>query len=92
LTLSIGVASAGNNSCTPIQRAQADVWHCDAQGIYSGMSDQGFDSSGQKFLRGYQLSDSSGRVQFVSIYPGPYSGWAVHIHFTIRTKAADGQD
>jgi protocatechuate 3,4-dioxygenase beta subunit len=92
LTLSIGVASVGNNSCTPIQGAQVDVWHCDAQGVYSGVSDRSFDTTGQKFLRGYQLSDSSGRVQFLTIYPGWYSGRAVHIHFTIRTKAADGQD
>ena len=92
LTLSIGVASVGNNSCTPIQDAQVDVWHCDAQGIYSGVSDQSFDTTGQKFLRGYQMTDSSGRTQFVTIYPGWYSGRAVHIHFTIRTKAADGQD
>jgi protocatechuate 3,4-dioxygenase beta subunit len=92
LTLSIGVASVGNNSCTAIQGAQVDVWHCDAQGVYSGVSDQSFDTTDQKFLRGYQLTDSSGRVQFVTIYPGWYSGRAVHIHFTIRTKAADGQD
>ena len=92
LTLSIGVASVGNNSCTPIQNAQVDVWHCDAQGVYSGVSDRGFDTTGQKFLRGYQLTDANGRVQFLTIYPGWYSGRAVHIHFTIRTKGADGQD
>lgn len=40
LTLNIGVASVGNNSCTPIQGAQVDVWHCDAQGQYSRVSDK----------------------------------------------------
>ena len=92
LTLNISVASVGNNSCTPIEGAQVDVWHCDAQGQYSGVSDQGFDTSGQKFLRGYQLTDANGAVQFQTIFPGWYSGRAVHIHFTIRTKAADGED
>src|SRR5262245_15275199 len=90
LTLQINVASVGNNSCTPIQGAQVDLWHCDAQGHYSGVSDPGFDTSGQKFLRGYQLTDANGIVQFQTIYPGWYSGRAVHIHFTIRTKGADG--
>ena len=92
LTLNIIVASVGNNSCSPLEGAQVDIWHCDAQGQYSGVSDQGFDTTGQQFLRGYQLTDANGAVQFQTIYPGWYSGRAVHIHFTIRTKAADGQD
>lgn len=92
LTLNINVASVGENSCTPIEGAQVDIWHCDALGQYSGVSDQGFDTSGQKFLRGYQLTNANGAVQFLTIYPGWYSGRAVHIHFTIRTKAADGGD
>ena len=92
LTLNINVASVGENSCTPIEGAQVDVWHCDAHGQYSGVSDQGFDTSGQKFLRGYQITDSNGAVKFQTIYPGWYSGRAVHIHFTIRTKGADNAD
>jgi len=92
LTLNINVTSVANNSCAPLQGAQVDIWHCDAQGQYSGVSDQGFDTSGQDFLRGYQLTDSNGVVQFQTIYPGWYSGRAVHIHFTIRTRGADSQD
>jgi protocatechuate 3,4-dioxygenase beta subunit len=92
LTLAIGVFDVANNSCTPLTDAQVDIWHCDALGVYSGVSDQGFDTTGQQFLRGYQLTDGTGKVQFLTIYPGWYSGRAVHIHFTIRTKAADGQD
>jgi protocatechuate 3,4-dioxygenase beta subunit len=92
LALNLNVASVGNNSCTPIEGAQVDIWHCDAQGHYSGVSDPGFDTSGQQFLRGYQLTNANGMVQFQTIYPGWYSGRAVHIHFTIRTKGADGQD
>ena len=92
LMLNINVASVSDNSCTPIQGAQVDIWHCDAQGQYSGVSDQGFDSTGQDFLRGYQLTDANGAVQFRTIYPGWYSGRAVHIHFTIRTRGADAGD
>jgi protocatechuate 3,4-dioxygenase beta subunit len=92
LTLNISVASVGNNSCTPIEGAQVDIWHCDAQGHYSGVSDPGFDTSGQQSLRGYQLTDVNDAVLFQTIYPGWYSGRAVHIHFTIRTKGADSQD
>jgi protocatechuate 3,4-dioxygenase beta subunit len=92
LTLHITIASVGNNSCTPIEGAQVDIWHCDAQGQYSGVSDRGFETTGQDFLRGYQLAKANGVVQFQTIYPGWYSGRAVHIHFTIRTRTADGQD
>jgi protocatechuate 3,4-dioxygenase beta subunit len=92
LTLNIIVASVGNNSCTSIEGAQVDIWHCDAQGQYSGVSAQGSDTTGQNFLRGYQLTDADGAVQFQTIYPGWYSGRAVHIHFTIRTQGANGAD
>ena len=91
LTLTINVLDVANSSCTPIEGAQVDIWHCDALGVYSGVSDQGFETTGQKFLRGYQLTDSSGKVQFITIYPGWYSGRAVHIHFMIRTTGADAQ-
>ena len=93
LTLNLTVASVGGNSCTPIEGARVDVWQCDANGQYSDVSDanQGFDNTGKKFLRGYQLTNANGAVQLNTIYPGWYSGRAVHIHFTIRTKGADSQ-
>lgn len=92
LTLRINVFDVASNSCAPIEGAQVDIWHCDALGVYSGVSDQGSDTSGQNFLRGYQLADANGGVQFLTVYPGWYSGRAVHIHFMIRTTGADGQN
>ena len=92
LTLNINVASVSDASCTPVEGAQVDIWHCDALGQYSGVSTPASDSTGQDFLRGYQLTDANGSVQFQTIYPGWYSGRAVHIHFTIRTQGADGAD
>jgi protocatechuate 3,4-dioxygenase beta subunit len=92
LTLNVNLGSVADNSCTPIEGAQVDVWHCDALGVYSGVSAQGADTTGQQFLRGYQITDANGKVQFQTIYPSWYSGRAVHIHFTIRTIGADGQD
>jgi protocatechuate 3,4-dioxygenase beta subunit len=92
LTLNIHVFDVSRKSCAPLEGARVDVWHCDAMGIYSGISDGVFNSLGQRFLRGYQQTDAKGRVQFQTIYPGWYSGRTVHIHFTIRTKGADRQD
>jgi protocatechuate 3,4-dioxygenase beta subunit len=58
-----------------------DIWHCDASGIYSDV--QGV-TSGQNFLRGYQVTDANGRASFTTIYPGWYSGRTVHIHVKVR--------
>lgn len=74
-----------SNSCLPLAGATVDVWHCDALGVYSDATDRGFNTKGQKFLRGYQVTDANGVAQFTTIYPGWYQGRAVHIHFKIRT-------
>jgi protocatechuate 3,4-dioxygenase beta subunit len=92
LALNINVSDVANNSCTPIEGAQVDIWHCDALGPYSGVSNQGSDTTGQQFLRGYQLTDANGGVQFQTIYPGSYSGRAVHMHFTVRRKGTSDED
>lgn len=91
LMLNISVFEAGSR-CAPLEGAQVDVWHCDALGIYSGVTARVFNTRGQKFLRGYQITDAKGHVRFQTIYPGWYSGRTVHIHFTIRTKTPNGKD
>ena len=77
---------SGGNACTPLSGAIVDVWHCDAQGVYSDVRDPRFDTRGKKFLRGYQQTDQSGLAGFQTIYPGWYEGRAVHIHFKIRAS------
>jgi protocatechuate 3,4-dioxygenase beta subunit len=86
------VSHVSNGTCTPLEAAQVDIWHCDASGQYSGVTDAGFDTRGQTWLRGYQLTDANGVARFQSIYPGWYSGRTVHVHFKIRTAGADGND
>ena len=86
LTLRLSQVSAG--VCAPLEGALVDLWHCDAGGIYSDVRDRRFNTVGQKFLRGYQLSDASGLVRFQTIYPGWYTGRAVHVHFKVRTSPA----
>src|SRR5205823_1672252 len=85
LNLIFNVSNVSQNTCKPLQGAHVDVWHCDAAGAYSGVSDPGFQTTGQKWLRGYQITDANGAAKFVTIYPGWYSGRTVHIHFMIRT-------
>jgi protocatechuate 3,4-dioxygenase beta subunit len=85
LALTFAVSQINNGTCTPFPEAIVDIWHCDAAGAYSGVSDAGFDTTGQQWLRGYQVTDENGLAQFTSIFPGWYSGRTVHIHFKIRT-------
>lgn len=82
LALTFNISRITSNACTPLTAAYLDVWHCDAAGVYSDESANG--SSGRKFLRGYQISDANGVVSFTTVYPGWYSGRAVHIHFKLR--------
>ncbi len=70
-------------SCEPLAGAHVDIWHCDADGNYSDVSQN--NTVGKRFLRGYQVTDDSGVATFTTIYPGWYSGRTVHIHFKIRT-------
>jgi protocatechuate 3,4-dioxygenase beta subunit len=88
--LTFTVAKVASVACVALANAQVDIWHCDAAGVYSDATDPSFNTKGQKFLRGYQLTDSNGRAAFTTIYPGWYQGRAVHIHFKIRTTAANG--
>jgi protocatechuate 3,4-dioxygenase beta subunit len=91
LVLTFNVASMASNACSGLAGAVVDVWHCDAQGIYSDVRDQGFNTIGKKFLRGSLVTDATGKAQFTTIYPGWYQGRAVHIHFKIRTLATNGK-
>lgn len=94
LDLAIQVARIERERCIPLAGAIVDIWHCDAQGRYSGFKDFGgqFDTRGEHFLRGFQRTDSDGIARFTTIYPGWYRGRAVHIHFKVRNapEAEDG--
>lgn len=84
LNLKIRVLGAAN--CLPIANARVNIWHCDAVGAYSGYSTaQGNTSNtvGQTYLRGYQMTDAAGEVNFTTIFPGWYNGRIAHIHFQV---------
>jgi protocatechuate 3,4-dioxygenase beta subunit len=67
-------------ACRPVAGAIIDVWQCDALGVYSSYAD----APGKKFLRGYQETDQTGTVEFITIYPGSYRPRPMHIHFSAR--------
>src|SRR4051812_33466444 len=66
LTLTMVVQNLGSGACTPLVGAYVDIWHCDAKGIYSdestynpGGGTGSVTTTGQKFLRGYQITDEN---------------------------------
>ena len=113
------------NSGGPVAGAAIDLWHCDAQGVYSGFTSHGFGPGGPPppwarpgnpppmrtsggppshspggpgfhphgprkpdnnltFLRGVQLTNSSGMAEFETIFPGWYLGRTTHIHLRVH--------
>ncbi len=100
LLLKINVQDA--TACAPLAGAAVDIWHCDAQGYYSGVASNnpgpGSDQetankvATQTFLRGVQLTDDEGNAEFVSLYPGWYTGRTVHIHMKVYVGGEAGDE
>ena len=75
-TLRLGVRVREAGDCEPIANAVVDVWHCDAEGSYS--------EPGETYLRGAQVTNADGVVEFTTVYPGWYPGRTVHIHAKVH--------
>ena len=73
-----------DTKCNPIKGARVDIWFANANGVYSGVANQGDDlgagANSGLFLRGTQLADAKGVVIFNGIYPGWYPARTIHIH------------
>ncbi len=70
ITLAGLVPASGK--CLPLSGAVVDVWQTDPTGLYSnvGTDLQPTDTVGQTFLRGHQITDDAGYVEFDTIVPG----------------------
>jgi protocatechuate 3,4-dioxygenase beta subunit len=77
------IDGVGAGSCFPLKDAKVDIWLSNSQGLYSGVQDDG--TAANNFLRGHQMTDNNGTVQFTTVYPGWYEGRAIHIHVKVRT-------
>lgn len=91
LQLTFNIWRLTQRECVPLAGATVDIWHCDANGVYSDARDPRFSTVGKRFLRGYQPTDAQGRANFTTVYPGWYDGRTTHIHFKIRTGTAGEQ-
>ncbi|KAI1873863.1 uncharacterized protein JN550_003132 [Neoarthrinium moseri] len=75
------------SDCSAVSDIVVDIWHCNATGVYSGVSATGQGGLNSTFCRGAQISDDDGVVQFDTVFPGHYTGRVTHIHI-LSTKDA----
>ncbi|MBR06079.1 MAG: intradiol ring-cleavage dioxygenase [Rickettsiales bacterium] len=91
VALSIAIIILDSSSeCDPLEGALVDIWHCDKDGYYSeygGTNMQSVDFSDVHFLRGRQVTDSDGKVEFTSIFPGWYQSRSTHIHVHVYNSS-----
>lgn len=87
-TLNLKMKILGLNNCGPMQNVRVNIWACDKDGIYSGYSNaQNPGSTTTTYLRGYQMTDANGEVNFTTIFPGWYNGRICHIHFQVYVSS-----
>jgi protocatechuate 3,4-dioxygenase beta subunit len=73
----------GLDNCEPMQNVRVHIWHCDKDGLYSGYQGE----EGLTYLRGWQMADANGEVEFITILPGWYPGRVCHIHFQVYVSS-----
>lgn len=105
MQLHLRVLTAGGAQCgaTPLAGVAVYVWHCDAQGFYSGFGEPGEQTpdlpyrfrpnqndldNNTRFCRGAGISDANGVVSFRSIFPGWYNGRDIHVHTMVLQRGA----
>ncbi|NMO51844.1 intradiol ring-cleavage dioxygenase [Actinoplanes sp. TBRC 11911] len=84
MTLDLTINDLANGG-RPFTGVAVYVWHCDRAGRYSLYSDG---VTGENYLRGVQIADSTGRVTFTSVFPACYSGRWPHVHFEVYPDQA----
>ena len=87
LNLKLRIIGIGN--CLPMQNVRVNIWHCDKEGLYSGYDQTNNPGqAGLTYLRGYQFTDANGEVEFITIFPGWYTGRICHIHFQVWVSSS----
>jgi protocatechuate 3,4-dioxygenase beta subunit len=91
--LRLAIRVRENGSCQPVADAAVDIWHCDATGLYSGFEAASTGGGGgrdsTRYLRGTQITNAQGIVEFLTVYPGWYRGRTVHIHCKVQLNNAE---
>ncbi|KAJ7870777.1 Intradiol ring-cleavage dioxygenase [Mycena olivaceomarginata] len=81
-------------TCKPVPNVYIDFWHANATGVYSGIVANGNGIGTQEasnlnttFLRGIQATNKDGVAQWLTVFPGHYTGRTPHIHILAHQNA-----
>jgi protocatechuate 3,4-dioxygenase beta subunit len=97
--LRVAARILGADGCTPVKDAVFEIWHCDADGLYSGFESASTGGGGgppggsatdtTRYLRGAQITNADGIAEITTIWPGWYRGRTVHIHAKVFISSQD---
>lgn len=93
MRMAVRIVHAGD--CRPIENADAEIWHTDHRGIYSGRDAAEMCTTGDAealsglAFRGRQLTDADGQATFLTVYPGWYHGRTPHIHCRLLVEGKE---
>ncbi|SFF14559.1 Protocatechuate 3,4-dioxygenase beta subunit [Paenibacillus algorifonticola] len=84
-----GYVYAGATGTTPVVGAKIEIWQADNGGNYHPNSNGAASSynASELSLRGFVTTDEDGYYEYMTIYPGEYTGRTRHIH---TNTTADG--
>ncbi|TRM70099.1 Intradiol ring-cleavage dioxygenase [Schizophyllum amplum] len=82
------------STCEPVSDIYIDFWHANSTGVYAGVTAENNGNGDESnlnstFLRGIQATNEDGVAQWLTTFPGHYTGRTAHIHVATHT-AADG--
>ncbi|MCS7483033.1 hypothetical protein ACFFQW_38805 [Umezawaea endophytica] len=104
LPLLLRVRTVDVDTGEPVAGASVEIWHCDAFGTYSGYQAYDPDkfpnmplmvlrryrpTDATTFLRGRQVADGDGVVEFRTVVPGWYTPRTLHIHYRAFLDGVD---
>ena len=79
-TVKLNVLDLQGTEVKALAGAAIYLWHCDRDGNYSMYSE---DAADENYLRGVQVTDAEGNVEFKTIFPATYEGRWPHMHFEV---------
>jgi protocatechuate 3,4-dioxygenase beta subunit len=85
-TIRLRVLQLEDGESTPLEGAAVYLWHADREGRYSMYSS---DIADENYLRGVQVADKDGWLQFKTVFPGCYAGRWPHVHFEVYPSVDD---
>jgi protocatechuate 3,4-dioxygenase beta subunit len=104
LPLLLRVTTVDADTLQPLPGVSVEIWHSDALGAYSGYQAYHPDrfpnvplmllrryrpTDATRFLRGRQVADDRGVVEFQTIVPGWYTPRTLHIHYRAFLDGVD---